>query len=332
MSRTRGYAMDTGWALILEDAGISVPDLLRRAGLPEDFLTRSERFVAPAVFFGLIRALDEEVDDPTFPIRFTESITAEAFSPTLFAALCSPDLRTALSRISRYKQLMAPVRLDIDERPGSLTTTYVYLDPSIDPPPSFIGAELTFKVHVARMATRHRVEPLRVTSPVPLGADDAYTAWFGVPVERGERPSVTFSDADASRPFLTANPALWQTFEPTLQRRLAELDADATTVERVRGVLLEGLPSGRTSVEEVARRLAMSRRTLQRRLSEEGATFSDVLQGVREELARHYLTRTDLTASEIGFLLGFEETSSFFRAFAAWTGLTPEAARRELAS
>jgi AraC-like DNA-binding protein len=123
---------------------------------------------------------------------------------------------------------------------------------------------------------------------------------------------------------------MWQEFEPSLKQRLSELDHSASTSERVRSALLELLPSGATSIEAVCRKLGTSARTLQRRLSEEGETFQTILNRTREALARHYLKRPELTASEISFLLGYEDPSSFFRAFATWTGITPEQARAEL--
>jgi AraC-like DNA-binding protein len=90
------------------------------------------------------------------------------------------------------------------------------------------------------------------------------------------------------------------------------------------------LPSGRATAPAVAARLGVSPRTLQRRLTEEGATFQQVLDGTREELARHYLGTTAMAGAEISFLLGFEEPSSFVRAFHDWTGVTPEQMRSQL--
>jgi AraC-like DNA-binding protein len=123
---------------------------------------------------------------------------------------------------------------------------------------------------------------------------------------------------------------MWQEFEPALKQRLSELDQSATSSDRVRSALLELLPSGAASIEAVGKKLGTSSRTLQRRLGEEGETFQGLLNRTREALARHYLKRPELTASEISFLLGYEDPSSFFRAFAAWTGITPEQARAEL--
>ena len=74
----------------------------------------------------------------------------------------------------------------------------------------------------------------------------------------------------------------------------------------------------------------MSKRTLQRRLEEEGENFRVLINRCRENLARHYLSNTNLSGYEIAFLLGFEDPNSFYRAFMAWTGQTPETVRGSL--
>jgi len=74
----------------------------------------------------------------------------------------------------------------------------------------------------------------------------------------------------------------------------------------------------------------MSKRTLQRRLEAEGASFRALLNASRENLARHYLRNTTLSGGEIAFLLGFEDPNSFYRAFQGWTGQTPEGVRRAM--
>lgn len=97
---------------------------------------------------------------------------------------------------------------------------------------------------------------------------------------------------------------------------------------RVREHLFECLPAGEASADTVAERMGLSRRTLQRRLADEGQVFKDIVQEVREELSRHYLHNTELSYGEIAFLVGYDDTSSFFRAFNRWTGTTPEGMRR----
>ena len=112
-------------------------------------------------------------------------------------------------------------------------------------------------------------------------------------------------------------------FEPELKKRLSDLKKDATVSQRVKSALLEMLPSGESSMEEVAATLAMSKRTLQRKLSAEDVNFQMVLSNTRKELAHHYLVNSTMSQAEISYLLGFQDTNSFIRAYSAWTGSSP---------
>lgn len=323
------YTIDQSWRLILADLGVSAADVLRRAGLPGDLLGRGRVTLSQAEYFRLWRGLEEEAADPTLPIRIGGAISGEVFDPPIFAALCSPDLDTALGRIARYKTLTCPMKLDVEARAHATTLGLSWLDPSEEPPASLVATELVFFVALARLGTRTRVQPLAVAAPIALAPADAFTAWFGVEPRRGPRPELAFAAAEARRPFLTANEGMWRSFEPELQRRLAELDTGASTAERVRAALLELLPSGAASIGAVAARLGTSARTVQRRLQDEGQSFAGVLAQTRTELAHHYLGSTALSAAEISFLLGFGDPNSFYRAFQSWTGTTPEQARSE---
>ncbi|MCB1452069.1 MAG: helix-turn-helix transcriptional regulator, partial [Rhizobiaceae bacterium] len=109
--------------------------------------------------------------------------------------------------------------------------------------------------------------------------------------------------------------------------RLSTHDAEPSLAARVRAMLLENMASGLANVDRVAEQLRMSRRSLQRRLSEEGLTFQTVLDKARADLALTYLRRGDLSAEEISYLLAFRDPNSFYRAFHAWTGMTPAQAR-----
>jgi AraC-like DNA-binding protein len=77
----------------------------------------------------------------------------------------------------------------------------------------------------------------------------------------------------------------------------------------------------------VARRLAVSDRTLHRRLAGEGTTFAALVDEARRERAQLLLEDRRLSCSEVAFLLGYAEPAAFFRAFRRWTGETPQAWR-----
>ncbi len=324
---TNTFTVHPGWRLLLNDVGIETSNVLRRAGLPEDLFSRPSASLSTAQYFGLWRAIEAEADDPRLAIRVVEAMTFEAFDAPIFAAVCSPDLNTALRRLARYKQLMCPMALRIERTPAVTRLEIEWLDQTVAPPEVLVAADLAFFVQLARLATRAPIRPLKVTAPTRLQPADAFAEYFGQAVEKGPAPSVTFAAADASRPFLTANEPMWEFFEPVLRQRLSELDERATVADRVRGALLELLPSGDPNLGAVAGKLAVSTRTLQRRLRAEGSNFRRVLDATREELARHYLTSSGMSGAEISFLLGYDDPNSFFRAFRDWTGQTPQQAR-----
>jgi AraC-like DNA-binding protein len=331
MHTPKTFPLEAGWRPMMKDLGVKPADVFRRAGLPVDLLSHLPTGLTPEQWFRLWESLEAEVDDPAFPIRLAEVVTTESFSPPIFAALCSPNLTIAAQRLRDYKRLIAPMKLDLKTSAQGLSITFQWLKTATVPPQSVFALEFTFFTRLARLATREHVVPVRVTSPRPPTPAAAYAEFLGVEPTKGRVHSMRFSNEDAERPFLTVNESMWNTFEPELRRRLSELEESTTVAGRVAAVLLESLPSGQTSIETVAHRLAFSKRTLQRRLRAEGTNFGTILAVTREKLARHYLARTAFASSEIAFLLGFEEPSSFFRAFHDWTGETPDTARRRLA-
>jgi AraC-like DNA-binding protein len=296
-------------------------------GLANDLFTWKGASLRSDEYFRLWRGMEEESSDSTLPIPIGEAISVEVFNPPIFVALCSPDLNAAFRKINRYKRLMCPMALHIDEREEGTTLEFEWLHSTIDPPGSLVAMELVLFVQLARIATRTEIRPIKVTTTNPPEPSDAYTEYFGVEIQKGSAHRIMFSAQDAKRPFLTANDRMWKFFEPELRKRLSELDENATISERVRGALLELLPSGNASIEAVSRKLQLSARTLQRRLNAEGEKYQVVLNKTRENLALHYLGNSTMSEAEISFLLGYEDPNSFFRAFHSWTGTTPEQAR-----
>lgn len=329
--QNQSFSLNLGWKALLKDLGMVPEHVLRRASLPADLLSRGEQRLSTAEYCRFWLAMEEESPEPAFGLRIVEYLSVESFDPPLFAALCSANMMQAVQRLAKYKQLMAPMELEIGiVEAGALMLTPRWLDAQGEVPYSLQVAELAFFVRLIQLATREQVKACHLTLPrAPASSQSKrYQAFFGVPVSVGPSPTITFTAKDALRPFLTVNEGMWRLFEPDLRRRLSELDASATTAERVSALLLELLPSNSATIDEVASRLTMSRRTLQRRLEDEGENFRALLNSTREQLARHYLQHTAMSSGEIAFLLGFEDPNSFYRAFHDWTGQTPERIRQ----
>lgn len=323
------FQIGPGWRILLIDVGISPDAALRRAQLPADLCARKDASLSSREYFRLWKAMEDLGGGSILATRMLDKMSVEAFNPAIFAALCSPNLEVAARRISELKPLIGPIRLDVETTADALTLKIDFLDRDTTVPGSLIAIELGFFVQLARIATRSRVVARSVTTPDDLPHLDGYTDFLGVKPRRGNGISISFSMIDAKRPFVTENDAMWEVFKPELRRRLAHLSSEASMAERVRAALLESIPSGQSGADNVARKLAVSKRTLQRRLEQENASFKAILSDVREQLARHYVSHSHLPYSQISFLLGYRDPNSFFRAFNAWTGMTPDTARAQ---
>lgn len=314
------------WRLMLADLDLDTTAVLRRAGLPSGLLDGDGTRVTLDEFYSLCESFDAEAQSPTLALRLGQIEASEYFDPALFAAMCAPNMTIAGQRLSDFKRLVGAFRFDVDVGVDATRFTYrCKYRPDI--PTTLAATEIVFLVNLLRRATRHRVVPRAVSLPGPLSAKPAFEDWFGCPVEYGDTACFSLQPIDAMRPFLTHDNQMWLAFEPALRRRMEDARDILTTRARVENALMELLPSGRTHIDDVAREMAISRRSLQRRLSEEGTSWLDVLNSARDKLARHYLKNTSLGASEVSFLLGFEDPNSFYRAFRRWTDSTPEAWR-----
>jgi AraC-like DNA-binding protein len=322
------YSFDKGWKALCHDLNVEVQDVLRHAQLPLDLFSRKSITITGEEYFRFWKGLAHVTqDDPTFSLRMVQAISSETLSPVLFAAFSSDDLNTALHRISKYKPLVGPLHMTVDQGASRTQIAFYSASPDVNVPDNLIIVELAFWVHIARMATREQITPKSVHMVFEPPEREAHEAFFGARIIPADFNGLTFESIDAAKPFLTSNHAMWSILQPELNKRLQDITRESSFRDRVRACLLEMLASGHYSMADVASKLAMSSRTLHRRLQAEGTTFQRVLDELREELARHYLSVSDYSGTEIAFLLGYEETNSFYRAFRAWTGQTPETIR-----
>lgn len=205
---------------------------------------------------------------------------------------------------------------------GNNSVTYVEFtteDGTGDLPQFLVETEFAFLIGILRKATKEIIVPINVQMKKPVKTE-AFENFLGISVEEGERNVITFSKKDLHIPFISYNDAMWDYFEPELSKRLAELEVDDSISARVKSALIELLPGGLSGIDSVAEKLGLSRRTLQRKLSEEGTTFQKQLNNTRKLLAVNYIRNTNMSTNEIAYLLGYQELNSFLRAFIIWTG------------
>jgi AraC-like DNA-binding protein len=128
----------------------------------------------------------------------------------------------------------------------------------------------------------------------------------------------------ARTPCVNADPYLNALLVKYCEEALARRRKKAATWQsKVENAVVPLLPHGHARIGTIAAELGVSRRTLARRLADEGLTFRKVLDDLRFDLSKRYLREEDLPISEIAWLLGYRETSALNHAFKRWTGRTP---------
>ena len=153
--------------------------------------------------------------------------------------------------------------------------------------------------------------------------------FVGTKVEFGADADEFALNVDARElPLVHADPHLNDLLLKYCEAALAERGGDTSQLRtRVENAISSLLPHGRVLVEDIARSLGMSERTLARKLADEGLNFTEILQQLRRDLAVRYLEDRKLHISKIAWLLGFHEVSAFTHAFKRWTGKTPKQMR-----
>jgi AraC-like DNA-binding protein len=241
----------------------------------------------------------------------------------------STDVRSALSSVSAHFRLATyEATLEVD---AVDTEVWITLRPAAPIPDDASEFMLMCIARRLSLLTDRAVAPTRVclTRPQPK-AKGCYSQWFDCPVEFAA-PVTRF--AIASRDMDVAMSRADATLQGMLTQLASNLHLGApqsSTLElALRARLRDAFADRKASQPHLARLLGMSERTLQRRLEQERQTFAAIVEAFRREEALRLLQRKTASVADVALALGYEEQSSFTRAFRRWTGTTPAAWRRD---
>lgn len=315
------FLIDKNYGTYLSGMGFSMDEVLKKAMLPENLFARQTPSLTAEEYFRFMGAIDALSPDEQTLIRLAASEGIEAFSPPIFAAYCSRNALVCLKRLAQYKPLIGALLYQVEETETEVSVEILSGNEELKLPEILVGIEFVFLVGLIRKATKETITPLSVTAKQPM-KNSAYADFIGKAITVGDKNRLVFSREDALVPFISRNESMWEFFEPELKRRLSMMETDDSCAARVRNALMELLPSGECTIDDVAKKLGYSKRSLQRKLQEEDTNFQKQLNHTRELLARTYLANTDMTTEDIAFLLGYQESGSFLRAFTVWTGQT----------
>lgn len=308
----------------LEEQNLPLPAVLRRAGLPAGFFQQEKIFVTTEELFALWAAIAETSGDPAIGLKLGSEPRIERYDPAMIAALHSHSLRDALQRMSRYKQLTCPEKIRVECQGGECTVKFLWLLAEDAEPAVIVDLCLSWILSIGRRGIGGSLTPLRLDLTRKPEHREMLEDHYGCRVKfKADHNALVFRESDLDRPFVTHNAEMLAVLGPQLDEELRTHQSRQSVHEQVKLSLKRLLAGQRPSIQEVARALGLSSRTLQRRLTESGFTFQRVLEEARRELAAHYLRHSGLELNEIAYLLGYDDPNSFFRAFHDWEGTTP---------
>jgi AraC-like DNA-binding protein len=320
-------------ASALEARGCSSRQLFEQAGLDYAALGEPNARYPVSATTRLWRLAVEATGDPCFGIEVARHARFNHFHGLGFSLAASSSLREAFERIIRFFRLVTDaVHMHFEEHETELRLGADLSTDSEQPADEAIDAFVALGIRVCRVLRDRSFNPISVELRREAPPDPTpFLRYFRVmPTFGAAHDIVTFDRETFEAKLPTGNIEVARVNDAVITEHLARLEHSGV-VSRLRKVLIEQLPLGEPSQKEIARRLGLSRRSLQRRLADEHLSYSQVLEQTRHELARDYVADAKYSITEIAYLLGFGTSTSFSRAFMRWTGEPPRIYRARLA-
>ncbi|WP_282416211.1 AraC family transcriptional regulator [Polyangium sp. 15x6] len=309
----------------LRGLGVDPSPLVEAFGLPPGAETEPDVVLPLAKLYAFLDEAARVASDPFLGVHLAAQLERGTYDLLEFSCLSAPTVREALVRVARYTALLNDLVVATFEERGGVGL----LQQRIPGAPLCLGRHAN-ECFVVLVLLRTRA--LSGVSVVPE------RAWFGHPAPRDTSalaealgtPRLEF-DAGATGlalpgdalvlPLATSDPRLLSVLDRHAERSRVARERPHDFFGEVRQRVFEKLRDGAPDLEVVARALSMSPRTLQRRLTEEGTTFQELVDGLRREMAGAYVRDTEMPLAEIAVVLGYRETGAFLRAFKRWYGV-----------
>jgi AraC-like DNA-binding protein len=318
----------------MREAGVSMPAVLAEAGLTAAQVNDPTFRLEVSTQIRLLELAAAELQDGILGFHLARNFDLREIGLLYYVMASSDQLADSLRNAERYSVINnegVRLRFRSDGR-TVIALEYVNVDRFSDR--HQIEFWVTTVVRLCRQLTDSRIAPQRVTvRHVRDGTPTEQRSFLASDVQFGaDADEIIFPKHFASLPLVGAdtylNRLLRHYADEALARRPTQRKGVRSDVERVLPPLL---PHGKATTSEVARQLGVSRRTLSRSLFAEGVTFARILEELRAALAQRYLRDRELPISEIAWLLGYREISSFTHAFRRWNGMSPREFRSSIA-
>ncbi len=313
----------------ITQSGLNANELLGPLDIGFSMVEDTEARISSHQFAAIWQAALKQSKDPDFGLHFGKAL-ADSYTGghILFNVMKNcPTVGTALEKFCIYHDLMADAIQPVMKLgPPYVSMTWDIDGPEVSIPRHLSEALLTSYVFILRQVSDNRLNLLetRFQHPQPRNINE-HERIFEAPLLFGQgRNELIFDRKYLELPVFLADGEFLETLESYAQKVLDRLYPPNSWSEKVIRLQNELFVRGdKPNIEAVARSLAVSSRKLQIKLKEEGTTYQNILDQVREALALNYLGKEEITICDIAFLLGYSEQSAFNHAFKRWTGSTP---------
>lgn len=306
---------------LLDDRGLDADAMLVQHGLSRGQLMSADLRIDVAVTSALLEEARVRTGDPAIGLTLVRFTEYAAFGPLGVALAAGGSLRAVLARITRYHAIVSDAVVSrFEESAGALVVEFADRAGAAPHPQSILFVMACVGAFVRLRLPRPVSPRLVVLRDVDDVCRAAASRFFACSVELGDCCRIEYPSADAAAMLDGSDPEMAALLEQTLTARLAPAGRP-WSVELA--LWLESrLPEGEPTLAETARALGTSERSLQRKLGAEQRTWRQVIDDTRRALVERHLHAPGMSLTELSFLLGFADTSSFSRAFRKWYGVS----------
>jgi AraC-like DNA-binding protein len=310
------------------ERGVDPATLCAESGIDPRALTTAGGRVPLLQATELWRRAVTATNDPVLGLAAAQRVQPASAHAVSLAWFASCTLREALRRLTRFHRVInAGISIRLLESPDRIELEIHPVVPGTIAPEAIDGfCAVTMRFCRMLLDEDYRAQLAELQRPDPGRPLDYQRALGVVPSFDAERNALTLSTARLDESLPAGDPELAGHLDAIAERELAHLDDPGLTAT-IQGCVEALLPTGRPSLDMVARLVDRSTRSLQRALRQEGTSFKELVEAGQRNQAMRYIRETDYPLSAIALAVGFSDQSNFNRAFRRWTGLSPGAWR-----
>ena len=310
--------------------GADLSRLIQLTGHSEKALNKESCQLESEVYNSVVNSCVTQTGDQFFGLHLGESLNLSAAGLVAQITQTSETVKQALEYACDFAQLACsslPMRLEKEQDYYKLTMTpeLLWLSQSAEAVKQTVDGTLVFTIREFHELTRKQRYPLKIHLPFnrPPSTTE-YERLLQCPIHFDQSEiSLFFRKEDIEEKIVTSDYQLLRILVAHAEERIASINQEKGFFELVKASVTALIKPEFPTIGQVASHFNISVRTLQRKLADEGHSFKEIIETLRQEFAYAYLKKEELSINEIAYLLNYNDASGFIRSFKRWTGMTP---------